>query len=282
MTTTTLTRSNKQASQSSALWLGDLHLNKANAQNRKKLLDTIHSSKSDCVIVSGDVSNSFDLQDHLTDLASACWPRQLYFVPGNHDYHGSSFAETEQILEHVTKRIANFHYLNGKEIIPLGPGTCLIGLGGWADARAGYGQHTVIDTPDRHVIHDFRGMGRQQALQKMTELGRVSAAAIRKILPLALTQYAHVVIATHVPPYPTAVRYNDQPCGRAYLPHFSNMSMGLAILGIARVRAFSHRHITILAGHSHSGCTQDIQPNITIRVGNARTGRPRVFELLKL
>jgi Icc protein len=279
MTTTTLTRSNKQGSQLSALWLGDLHLDKADDKKRKRLLDTIHSSKSDCVIVSGDVSNSFDLQDHLTDMASACWPRPVYFVPGNHDYHGSSLAETEQVLEQMTKRIANFQYLNGKEIIPLGPGTCLIGLGGWADARAGYGQHTVIDTPDRHAIHDFRGMGRQQALQKMTELGRVSAAAIRKILPLALTKYEHVVIATHVPPYPTAVRYNDQPCGPAHLPHFSNLSVGLAILGIARV--FSS-HITILAGHSHSGCTQNIQPNLTIRVGNARTGRPSVFELLKL
>lgn len=280
MTTTTLTRSNKQGSHLSALWLGDLHLDKANAQNREKLLDTIHSTKSDCVIVSGDVSNSFYLQDHLTDLASACWPRQLYFVPGNHDYHGSSFAETEQVLEQVTKRIANFQYLNGKEIIPLGRGTCLIGLGGWADGRAGHGQHTVIDTPDRHAIHDFRGMGRQQALQKMTELGRISAASIRKILPLALTQYEHVVIATHVPPYPTAVRYNGQPCGHAHLPHFSNLSAGLAIFGIAR--AFSHRHITILAAHSHSGCIQNIQPNIAIRVGNARTGRPSVFELLKL
>jgi hypothetical protein len=76
------------------------------------------------------------------------------------------------------------------------------------------------------------------------------------------------------------VRYNDQPCGHAHLPHFSNLSVGLAILGIAR--AFPHRRITILAGHSHSGCTQNIQPNLTIRVGNARTGRPSVFEMLKL
>ena len=33
--------------------------------------------------------------------------------------------------------------LNGKEIIPLGRGTCLIGLGGWAD-WAGWGAVVVI------------------------------------------------------------------------------------------------------------------------------------------
>ena len=123
-------------------------------------------------------------------------------------------------------------------------------------------------------------MGRRMALRKMNELGRESAAAIRRILPFALSRYHHVVIATHVPPFPTSVRFDNKPCGRMHLPHFSNLSAGLAILGIAR--AFPHRQITILAGHAHSKCIQSILPNLTIRVGHARTGKPDVFELIQL
>lgn len=273
---------NIQATQATALWLGDLHLDKAHDQKQRKLIGIIRSTASDCLVVTGDVSNARHLEVHLTGLASACWPRPLYFVPGNHDYHGSSIAMTEKMLTQMTEEIENFHFLNGTQIIRLGPSTCLVGLGGWADARAGYGQSTVIDTPDRHAIQEFHGLNREQALRKMNELGMHAATAIRKILPLALARYQHVVIATHVPPFPTAVRFSDRPCGPAHLPHFSSLSAGLAIIGIARTRAFTHRRITILAGHAHSGCAQTIMPNLTIRVGHARTGRPGVFELVKL
>lgn len=280
MTTTKLTLRKKQTSKPSVLWLGDLHLDKADDQQYKRLYNTIHSSESDCVILTGDIANSRHLRDHLIEISSACWPRPCYFVPGNHDYHGSSISEVENTLEKLQTEIPNFHFLNGKRFIPLAHDTCLIGHGGWADARAGDGQCTRIDSPDRHAIRDFQGMGRRMALRKMNELGRESAAAIRKILPLALTRYHHVVIATHVPPFPTAVRYDDQPCSRMHLPHFSNLSAGLAILGIAR--AFPQSRITILAGHAHSQCIQNILPNLTIRVGHARTGRPDVFDLVNI
>ena len=280
MTTTKLTRSKKQASQYSALWVGDLHLDKADKRQQAQLFGTISSSQSNCVIITGDIGNAHDLQDHLKALAAVCWPRPCYFVPGNHDYHGTSIADLEMALARLQQKVANFHFLDGKKLIPLGQNTCLIGQGGWADARAGEGQHTTVDSPDRHAIRDFQGMGRRMALRKMNELGQESAAAIRKILPLALTRYHHVVIATHVPPYPTAVRYDDQPCSRMHLPHFVNLSTGLAILGIAR--AFPQSRITILAGHAHSKCIQTILPNLTIRVGHARTGRPDVFDLVQL
>jgi predicted phosphohydrolase len=260
--------------------MGDLHLDKAEQRQRAKLFDTIRSSKSDSVIITGDVANAHDLKDHLKELASVCMPRPCYFVPGNHDYHGSSISIIETTLAHLHEEAINFHFLDGKKVIPLGNDTCIIGHGGWADARAGDGQRTIIDSPDRHAIRDFYGMDQRMALQKMNELGRNSTAAIRKILPLALGRYRHVVIATHVPPFPTAVLYNDQPCGRMHQPHFSNLSAGLAILGIAR--SFTSRRITILAGHAHSKCIQTILPNLTIRVGRARTGRPDVFELVQL
>ena len=261
-----------------ALWAGDLHLDQATSSMRRRLLQSLRSTRSDGVILTGDVANGRDLVRHLTDLAAACFPRPCYFTAGNHDYYASSIAEVTMALAELEKELPNFQALDGKRLIPLGSGTCLMGHGGWADARAGSGHDTPIDPPDRHAIGDFRGMGRHSALRKMTALGKESAAAIRGILPLALSQYQHVVIATHVPPFPTAVRFDEKPCGRAHLPHFCNLSAGLAILRISN--AFPSRRLTVLAGHAHSQCTQIIRPNLTVRVGHARTGRPQVFGVL--
>ena len=280
MTTTKSTTQTKTGSHTTALWLGDLHFDQTSERKRKTLLNHVHSIQSDCVVMSGDISQARHLQHNLSRIASVCAPRNLYFVPGNHEFHSSSIATVEANLTDMCKTVPNLHYLNGTQIIPLGHGTCLIGHRGWADARAGYGHHTVIDSPDRHAIHEFHGLSPQHAMDKMTALGHESARIIRGTLPLALSQYKHVVILTHVPPFPTTVRYNDQPCGNTHLPHFANLSVGLAILGIAR--AFPRRQITVLSGHSHSGCVSRILPNLTVRVGHARTGSPGIFDVIGL
>jgi len=262
-----------------ALWLGDLHLDRTSGQKREHLFDRIRATESDCLVVSGDISSARYLDEHLRLLASAASPRPVYFVAGNHEYHGSGMREVQQHLAEICKSVSNLHHLDGNRIIPLGRGVCLMGHGGWADARAGLGHATIIDNPDRHVIRDFDGLNRKQALNKMSELGKQSAGMIRNTLPLALTRYRHVVILTHVPPFPNAVLYNNKPCAPESLPHFSNLSAGLAILGIAR--AFPQRRITVLAGHSHSRCARRILSNLSVRVGHARTGTPSLFEILR-
>lgn len=244
-----------------------------------RLLDQIRTTPSDCVVVSGDISTARQLEKHLRQLASACTPRPVFFVPGNHDFHGAAMRDVEACLAELCASVENLHHLDGKRIIPLGGGVCLLGHRGWVDARAGYGHDTVIDCPDRHAIHDFRGLTQHQAYQRMTELGKESAGVIRNILPLALTRYRHVLIVTHVPFFPSAVRYNQKPCAATHLPHFVNLSAGMAILGISH--AFPQRQITILAGHAHSSYVTMIRRNLSIRVGHARTGSPGVFDVIK-
>lgn len=272
-------KANTSTNRPAVLWLGDLHLDRASQRQRDILFDRISKTESNCVVVSGDISSSRHLHVHLEQLSAACAPRPVHFVTGNHDYHGSGINEVEGGLTALCGSHEYLNHLDGKSIIPLGGGVGLIGIRGWADLRAGYGHETVIDSPDRHAIRDFQGLTRDQALRKMTELGKESARAIRKVLPLALTQFRHVVIVTHVPPFPGAVTYDGRPCGRAHLPHFTNLSIGMAILGISR--AFPERQITILAGHAHTRFMAEIRPNLSIRVGEARTGRPSVFGLIR-
>jgi len=253
-------------------------LDRVGEQQRIRLFKLVNTTPSDCVVISGDITIARHLEEHLRHLAKVCAPRPVFFVPGNHDYHGSSIQDVDSLLTELRSEVLNLHYLNGQHIIPLGGGVCLIGHRGWADGRSGYGQRTVVECRDRHSIRDFRGLSQKQALRKMTDFGHESARVIRSLLPLALTRYRHVVIVTHVPPFPSAVRFNDKPCELTRLPHFVNLSAGMAILGIAK--AFPSRQITVLAGHSHSKCVSDILPNLTVRVGQARTGRPGIFDII--
>ena len=264
----------------SALWLSDLHLDKASKPQIDHLLAHISATSADCVVVTGDISNASSLTDHLRLLATACSPTPIYIVTGNHDYYGSSMAQVDADIGSVCAAVQNLHYLNGRQIIPLNRDTCLIGHHGWPDARAGLGTRSCLRSPDHRAIADFRGLTRNQALLRMQELGSESANRIRKVLPLALTRFRHVILLTHTPPFPEAVRYNNSPCGLLHLPHYVNLSAGLAIRGIAK--AFPSRRITILAGHSHSSSITHIGTNICVRVAHARTGRTVPLELLRL
>ena len=263
----------------STIWLSDLHLDKTSPSRIGRLLGQIADNQSDCVFITGDISTSRKLTEHLALLAAACAPRPIFFISGNHDYYGSTIAEVDADITSLCAKVGNLHHLDGRQIIPLTRDVCLVGHGGWADARAGFGLRTDLRSPDHRAIRDFHGLSHEQCLLRMQEMGKGSAMAIRRILPLALSRFRHVVLLTHTPPYAKSVRYNGEACGRLHLPHYTNVSAGLAIRGIAR--AFPERKITILAGHTHSATVTHIGPNICVRVAHARTGRPGPLEILQ-
>lgn len=260
-------------------WLTDLHLDRVSPDNQRRLFDGLAASESEIVVISGDISSARHLNRHLLQLAAACAPRPVYFALGNHDYHGSGFSEVEQGVTELCRSHTNLHHLDGQSIIPISRGTCLLGYRGWADARAGYGTHTVVDSRDRRQIRDFEGLDLRESLQKMRELGAETARMIRRTLPLALSQFRHVVILSHVPPFPETVIYNGKPCAPTHLPHFCNLSAGLAIRAITA--AYPKRRVTALSGHSHSHSVTEILPNLVVRVGHARPGRPGLQEILE-
>jgi predicted phosphohydrolase len=268
------------ATSSSLLWLSDLHLDQVGQRLIDRLLDQIAQSTADRVVITGDISKADSLISHLRALASAAAPRPISFVTGNHDYYGSSLAQVDAAIKSLCAEIPNLHFLDGEQIIPLSRHACLVGHRGWADARTGYRCRTRLRSPDQHAIRDFSGLTHEQSMLRMQELGKESAGKIRRILPHALSRYRHVVVMTHTPPFPEVVRYNDAPCGPLHLPHYTNLSAGLAIRGIAN--AFPNRRITILAGHSHSASVTHIGTNICVRVAYARTGRPGPQKVLRI
>jgi predicted MPP superfamily phosphohydrolase len=253
-------------------WLSDLHLDKATEAQSHKLHGKLEGSDADCVVITGDTSTSNQITNHLRVISEAASPQPVYFVTGNHDYFGGKISTVDEGLQGLCRQVKNLHYLEGKCIIPLSRTTCLIGHRGWPDARAGYGQRTLLKSPDHRAIRDFHGLTSKQALAKMREMGNESASAIRRILPLALARFQHVIIMTHIPPFHEAVVYAGKPCSPAHLPHYVNHSLGLVIRGIAR--AYPEKKITVLAGHTHCAKVTKMAHNVSVRVAGARTGRP--------
>lgn len=238
------------------------------------LHNTIAVLQSRAMIVSGDISSAPYIAKHLRGLAEAWAPRPLYFVLGNHDFYHGSIESVGRDVAAVCRSVPNLHHLRGDEIIPLGNDTGLIGHRGWPDARAGWGRNTIIDSRDHGSIDDFRGLSKAERFAKMELLGKEAATAFRRTLPFALGRYRHVVIATHVPPFPDSAQFNNTRCGPTHLPHFVNLAAGMALVGI--VRNFPRNHVTVLSGHTHCPAHLRILHNLEARVGGARPGNPGI------
>jgi hypothetical protein len=108
----------------------------------------------------------------------------------------------------------------------------------------------------------------------MEKLGRESARCLREVLPLALTQYTRVIVATHVPPFRQAVQFAQAVCDRVRLPHFVNLAASNVVAGIAK--QFSDNSLTVLCGHTHCRTRVKIISNVETFVGAARPATPFV------
>jgi len=261
-------------------WLTDLHLELLDTAGRQQFYETLRNASFDAAVVTGDISEAERLPEDLLELGRACAPRSVYFVLGNHDFHGSSFAVVDAGVADVCIRQGNLHHLGQGETIRLTSKTALIGHRGWADGRAGYGVRSVLKIKDAFCIDDFRSGSKEEVFSKMKSLGMASGEYFRGLLPYALQCYDHVIVATHVPPFTQAATYSGQQCGPLHLPHYSNISAGGVIQGIAG--NFRNRRVTVLCGHTHDRAAIHIRPDIRVYAGAARPGKPqiqRVFDV---
>ena len=157
------------------LWLTDTHLDHANALTCQAFYEKLRLAVYDAAIITGDISTSRTLATHLGELARACAPRKVYFLLGNHDFYGGSFAEVDRIAADCCRKHFNLQHLGHGERIRLGPTTVLIGHRGWADGRAYGGKRTSQRFPDQDGIRDLRYCSTYPAFRKMERLGGASA-----------------------------------------------------------------------------------------------------------
>ena len=254
------------------IWISDIHLDEVHDDVKRRFLDKLTNARCDAVLLTGDISSSEYLVAHLTELSHACGSTPCFFVPGNHDYFGSSFAVVDQAIVDLCARHRNLIALGHGEIIKLSRNTALIGHRGWYDGQAGSGAQTKVKSSDRHLINDFRNLDSGRYFEKLRMLGNESAAYFRRVLPMALTRYSTVLVGTHVPIFTQVLRHGGRYCELARQPYFSNRAAGNAIVGISR--NFSDRQIVVYAGHSHCFAEFSLSSTLEIRVAGAQRGFP--------
>jgi 3',5'-cyclic-AMP phosphodiesterase len=259
-------------------WLTDLHLNFLAGEAVDAFLQRVASCDADALIISGDIAESTSLLQYLSWIADRI-DRPIYFVLGNHDfYHGSIHRVREEVVS-LCKRDSRLVWLGGVGPVELTSRVGLVGHDGWADARLGDYERSFVMMNDYRLIEEFAGVSKQQRWPLLKREADAAAAHIAEVLPPALARFPHALLVTHVPPFREACWHAGQISDDDWLPHFSSLAMGEAILKC--MRAWPDRELTILCGHTHGRGEARPAPNVRVLTGAAEYGAPTIERILE-
>lgn len=258
-------------------WLTDIHLDCAPPRLRDALADDVTRLEPDYVLVSGDIGTAPSLEQYLSDLS---WRvrRPIFFVLGNHDFYYGTFRQVHSVTERLSISSQGLVWLTAYGVMELSKDTALVGHDSWADGRSGSGARSQVELNDYHLIGDFTGISPRERFRRMNALGDEAARWLRMSLQIALRRYRHILLLTHVPPFPEVCRYRGAPMDEEWLPHFSCQTVGAML--VEMMRTYPSCDLTVLCGHTHNVSQADILPNLHVNVGGARYGHPQVQALL--
>ncbi len=259
-------------------WLTDIHLNFLKAAQQDEFFAATAGLDADALLVGGDIGEAPDVVGFLERLDDAV-ERPIYFVLGNHDYYRGSIAEVRSQMDELCERRPNLHYLSASDPLEITPTVGLVGHDGWADARVGDYQRSMIMMNDYRFIEELARGNKDWRWPILKELGDEAADHIRRVLPLALNDHEHVVLLTHVPPLREICLHKGEPSDDDWAPHFTCKALGDAILQIMGV--WPDRSLTVLCGHTHSPGECRPKDNIHILAGTAEYGQPQLQHILE-
>lgn len=260
-------------------WFTDIHLDLVDAEGIDALFDSVAEVEPDIVLSGGDVGRSETFPERLTQLVARL-EGPVYFVLGNHDIYGSSFARVWRVAKDLSRRHEHLHWLPDEGVVPLTDETVLIGHGLWGDGRAGNAGRSQVELADHHLIEDFVGLDRDQLFLKLNALGDEAAEWTQKNLASALERAPRVIFLTHVPPLLGQVRSFDRASSGDELPFYTCDLVGDVILELMAANASSH--LTVLSGHRHLASEHAPAPNVHVVAGGARYMAPKIQNILEI
>lgn len=259
-------------------WLTDIHLNFLSPQETRVFLDNVAAARPDAVLIGGDIAEAPDLSRKLQAIAGAL-ACPVYFVLGNHDFYFGSIRQVREDVSEVCRRAPHLVWLTAAEAIELTPAVGLCGHDGWADARLGDYERSLVMMNDYRLIAELAAVGKAARWPMLKALGDAAAEHVRRVLPAALDRHPHVVFLTHVPPLREACWYQGQLSNDEWLPHFTCLAVGQALVEIMRQRP--DRKLTVLCGHTHSPGETWPLANLRILTGSAEYGRPEIQQVFE-
>lgn len=247
------------------IWCTDLHLDKAMPWRKQAFLNSLTKEQPDGIILTGDISNGRNTCRDLEHIARAV-SCNVFWIGGNHDYHGSSFEQTHANFRELCSKHSNLIWLTEAGIVPINDEVAIIGHEGWYDAEEGKPEYLQF-TFDWFLIEDFRILPDMKARIKVwRKLAEKSAEQIVSSLELAIEQgYKTIYIATHCPPWKEATRDVGTFMEKFWLPYNANLHLGRAIEEV--MQHHKKRHVIVLAGHTHTPLEIRVSRNIECRVG---------------
>lgn len=263
----------------SLVWVTDLHMDAASPAAADRLYRTIRTQNPDALLVGGDIAEAATLAAALQDL----WRytgKPIYFVLGNHDFYGSSITEVRHQASRVATESDAICWLAEAGVVGLSEDTCLIGHGCWGDCRWGNTEDSPVMIQDFTRISDLAVLDPPARRTRLRQLGDEAANYLQRCLQQALQAYRHVILLTHVPPFPQACLYDGKPGSDDWLPYFTCRAVGEML---ERTMAhYAHRSLRIFSGHSHHFARLQYTANIYIESGAVEYGKPEVQRLVQV
>jgi 3',5'-cyclic-AMP phosphodiesterase len=262
----------------SLTWLTDLHLEFCSHRTRNQLYQAINQAPGEIVVITGDLSAGPHRLAQYTELAEQI-RKPVYFVLGNHDRYGTTFASADALVGRVTKLFSHMIRLDGSQVISLNGSVALVGVDGWADGLGGDGPATKARINDFYQILDFATEPEHRVFREMKERARKYTQALKPSLFKALKQFQTIIIATHVPPYEGAAWHEGLPSSPDYQPFFSSPTMGNLLKAAAA--EYPEKRVLVLCGHTHSPGIYR-HGSILVITGGARYGYPEIAKTVHL
>lgn len=269
-------------------WATDIHLDfitnpkfpESSKKNIDVFCDLVKSENSDALILSGDISLASYLQDHLFALESRL-RMPIYFVLGNHDFWGGSFAGVRRAATNVANASDYLKYLSSVPYIPVSPGVALVGHDGWYDGLYGNPYATIVTMNDWSMISDFykSSHGDNSGLDEVLKTSQVqsylSTRHVAEGIKKAIRQQSldKIIIVTHVPPFTAPLDLRNDFKESIY-PWYASKMMGDMILSAAKNNP--HIDFEVFCGHVHTKFDGRISSNVYLHSGHAEYSKPLV------
>lgn len=242
----------------------------------KEFCENILKHQPNSIIISGDISVSNELRQHLSLLSRNLQDIPIYYICGNHDFYHNTITETRYFLNELNKEGSNLYYLSLMEPIQLTERTMLIGHDGWYDGEYASFEDSQLYMNDLDFIQEFIDLERisngdlSVLYNKMKSLAQESAdyillkgheACIKKGVE-------NLIVVTHVPPFKNNSRGpNGEVSNKDWLPYMSSRRMGEALVKLAET--YKDVKITCLCGHTHSFHSEYHRKNLLCVTGQA-------------
>lgn len=263
------------------VWLTDIHLNFLKAAARVQFYNRVVETCADKILITGDIAEAKDVCEILDEF-SRYVNLPIYFVLGNHDYYFGSVTNVREKVRVLCKQNSKLIWLGEPEIVALSDDVVLLGHDGWADARYGDFDHSLVSLNDSRLIAELYQaflLNKSALKSEMQKLADEDAAILQQTLAKAINvNIKKIIIATHVPPFPECSWQKDHPNDEDWLPYFSSKTMGDVIMAVAKKH--NDIHFLVLCGHTHTAASVKFFDNLEIKAGGAQYYQPDIQEVV--